>query len=115
MRGGRRSCKLELPRGVEKTEKGGQDGVKRRRQNTQGRCKKQRRREEQGYSSAANLVSVPDSSREESGTETTASLDSQHPHQGRGLASKNGSHLHPLRPTRDGQMVCAVTLVLRDW
>ena len=44
--------------------KKGQDSVKSRRQNTQGRCKKQRRREEQGYSSAANL-------------------DSQHPHQDR--------------------------------
>jgi len=74
----------------------GRDSVKRRRQNTQGRCKKQNRREEQGYSSAANL-------------------DSQHPHQDRGLASKNGSHLHPLRPARDGQMVCALTLVFRDW
>jgi len=72
--------------------------VKRRRQNTQEQCKKQRRCEEQGYSSAANL-------------------DSQHPHQDRGLASKNGSHLYPLRPERDGQMTCAVTsvFIIRDW
>ena len=66
--------------------------MKRRRQNTQGRCKK-RRREEQGYSSAANL-------------------DSQHPHQDRGLASKNDSHLYPVRPARDGQMTSTVTSVV---